>query len=406
MNHNKNTQAQIIPGDREDGRSSLVHLAIVTSGKVGALAPYYLIPLWLALLILTCSIWQNYKLVIGVLSFTTLGLDWLILGLLPVKNRSWGPVTPPLLGLLLARVFFRVLFGVIQADSWSLIMTIMIDVVISLITVYATWVEPFNITITHKNLRVSADILSQELRVLHISDIHYEGDSLREVRLLKVVETEKPDVIVLTGDYLNLSSVFNPEAHLGVKKLLSHLSAPLGVYAVTGSPAVDHTGIVPDIFEGLSIRWLQDEALCLPLSGANFWVLGIANTYNENRDIDALEQAVKRLPIHSFSLLLYHTPDLIPVAAKLGVSLYLCGHTHGGQISLPLYGALVTSSKWGKRYESGLYQEDNTLLYVSRGLGVEGMGAPRARFFSPPEVILWTFIPDSGDALTDDTSIV
>jgi len=85
----------------------------------------------------------------------------------------------------------------------------------------------------------------------------------------------------------------------------------------------------------------------------------------------------------------------MPEAVELGVNLYLCGHTHGGQISLPLYGALATSSKYGKRYEAGLYQQQHTRLYVSRGLGVEGMGAPRARFCSPPEVILWTLEPDA-----------
>ena len=77
------------------------------------------------------------------------------------------------------------------------------------------------------------------------------------------------------------------------------------------------------------------------------------------------------------------------LAASLGVDLYLCGHTHGGQIRAPLYGALATSSRWGKRYEMGLYRERGTTLYVSRGLGVEGLGAPRARFLAPPEIVLW-----------------
>jgi predicted MPP superfamily phosphohydrolase len=70
--------------------------------------------------------------------------------------------------------------------------------------------------------------------------------------------------------------------------------------------------------------------------------------------------------------------------------LYLCGHTHGGQIRLPLFGALITSSDFWKRYEMGRYEEGHTTLYVSRGLGMEGMGAPRARFLAPPEIVLWT----------------
>jgi predicted MPP superfamily phosphohydrolase len=78
----------------------------------------------------------------------------------------------------------------------------------------------------------------------------------------------------------------------------------------------------------------------------------------------------------------------MPQAAALGVDLYLAGHTHGGQWRLPLFGAILTSSKFWKRYEAGAYQEGSTHLYVSRGIGLEGFGTPRARFFCPPEVVL------------------
>ena len=91
----------------------------------------------------------------------------------------------------------------------------------------------------------------------------------------------------------------------------------------------------------------------------------------------------------SFTLLLYHSPDLMPQAACSGVDLFLAGHTHGGQIRFPLVGAVVTSSRYWKRYEMGLYAEGNTQLYVSRGIGMEGLGAPRARFFCPPEIALF-----------------
>jgi predicted MPP superfamily phosphohydrolase len=86
-------------------------------------------------------------------------------------------------------------------------------------------------------------------------------------------------------------------------------------------------------------------------------------------------------------VLLHHTPDLMPQAVSLGVDLYLAGHTHGGQWRLPGFGAILTSSRYGKRYEAGHYHEAGTHLYVSRGVGMEGFGAPRARIFCPPEVV-------------------
>jgi predicted MPP superfamily phosphohydrolase len=83
----------------------------------------------------------------------------------------------------------------------------------------------------------------------------------------------------------------------------------------------------------------------------------------------------------------------MPQAVAHGLNLYLCGHTHGGQVRLPIYGALLTSSQLGKRYEMGHYREDDTHLYVSRGLGLEGLSAPRVRFLCPPEMTLVTLRP-------------
>jgi len=113
-----------------------------------------------------------------------------------------------------------------------------------------------------------------------------------------------------------------------------------------------------------------------------------------SRDLEAdgarLRSLLADAPPGAYTVLLYHTPDLMPQAAALGVDLYLAGHTHGGQWRLPGFGAILTSSRYWKRYEAGLYREGQTRLYVSRGLGLEGFGTPRARFFCPPEVVALT----------------
>jgi len=67
----------------------------------------------------------------------------------------------------------------------------------------------------------------------------------------------------------------------------------------------------------------------------------------------------------------------------------LSGHTHGGQIQLPLIGPLFTGSLYGLQLQSGLYKIHDTLLTISRGIGLEGLGAPRVRFLCPPEIIEW-----------------
>jgi predicted MPP superfamily phosphohydrolase len=89
------------------------------------------------------------------------------------------------------------------------------------------------------------------------------------------------------------------------------------------------------------------------------------------------------------NLLLHHSPDLAPNASRYGFDLMLSGHTHGGQVCLPFYGAIFAGSLYGKTFESGRYKVNGMELYVTRGLGMEGAVAPRVRFLCQPEIIVW-----------------
>ena len=89
-------------------------------------------------------------------------------------------------------------------------------------------------------------------------------------------------------------------------------------------------------------------------------------------------------------VLLYHSPELMPQAVQMGIDLYLCGHTHGGQVRMPIIGPLLTSSNLGRDYVMGHYEEEQTDLYVSTGVGLEGLSAPRVRLLAPPEITLVT----------------
>ena len=92
-------------------------------------------------------------------------------------------------------------------------------------------------------------------------------------------------------------------------------------------------------------------------------------------------------------MLLYHYPDMIEEAAGPKLDLYLCGHTHGGQVALPLYGAMITLARHGKKYESGRYTVGGTTLYVNRGIGMEGGRVPRVRFCARPEITVLDIVP-------------
>jgi predicted MPP superfamily phosphohydrolase len=183
-----------------------------------------------------------------------------------------------------------------------------------------------------------------------------------------------------------------------VREYLSQFCAPCGVYAVTGSPPVDLPGVIPPLFEGLAVRLLKDEAtrVCGP-DGQVLTLIGIECHHDIARDAANLDGVLSAAPLEGPRVLLYHSPELMPQAVEHGIDLYLCGHTHGGQVRLPVVGPVLTSSKLGRRYVMGHYHEGQTHLYVSRGVGFEGLGAPRVRLFCPPEITLITLGADEPD---------
>jgi hypothetical protein len=375
-----------------------LHIALVLTDLLGRIHPLMLTPAWLALAAIACWPWADLRIPVAGLSLAlTLG-DGIGLALLPRMGRSFGPVTPPLLALTLVRTCITLAVGLLWDTRPALLGLTATQLALAVASLYATWVEPFRIGVTRATLRSPKLDGSAPLRLLHVSDLHIERISPRERQLLDLVEEIDPDLTVLTGDYLNLSTVRDPEAHAEVRDLLAALCERTRgpVYAITGSPPVDLKDVVPQIFDGLPINWLLDSTADFQARGHTVRLVGLQCTRERSQDAPRLRRLLADAPHDLFTLLLYHSPDLMPEAVELGVDLYLCGHTHGGQIRLPLFGALITSSDFWKRYEMGRFEENGTTLYVSRGLGMEGLGAPRARFLSPPEVILWSLSAHNG----------
>jgi predicted MPP superfamily phosphohydrolase len=255
---------------------------------------------------------------------------------------------------------------------------------------WGTHVEPFRVEVTHVDV-VDPRLPNpgNALRIVQLSDLHVERLTARERALPALVRGLAPDLLVLTGDFLNTSYQRDAEAAADLAALLRELEAPLGVYAVWGTAHVDHPDILRPVLEGAGVEVLEDRGVAVRRDGrAQLWLMGVTPTWNPDADAETARELLTQAPAGTFSVLLYHLPDLMPAAAAMGVDLYLAGHTHGGQWRVPGFGALVTSSRYGKRYEAGAYREGDTRLYVSRGLGMEGFGTPRVRLFCRPEVVV------------------
>lgn len=319
--------------------------------------------------------------------------DTTMLIALPRLRISFGSVGAQLLWLSLARQIwngFALLLSQIAGETAALWLVVAGQTVFSLAWGWGAFWEPLRPRLT--TLDITADLwpdTAPALRLLQISDLHVERLGRREEALLQLLRQVAPDLIVLTGDYMNLSCVEDPAAHADARRVLSALSAPLGVYAVLGSTPVDRNSV--PLFDGLPIHLLRDERETLDIGqGRRITLIGLECGDDIQASIERLGELAGASPRDAFRLLLYHSPELIPLAPRFGIHLYLCGHTHGGQIRLPFYGAMITSSRLGKHFEMGHYVVGGAHAYVSRGVGLEGMGAPRVRFLCPSEITLFT----------------
>jgi uncharacterized protein len=249
---------------------------------------------------------------------------------------------------------------------------------------YGHYVEPFWPQVTR--VRVESPKLKgaqRPVRVVHISDLHCDPEPRLEERLPDLIAAERPDLIVYTGDSIN-----SPDGLPVFRECLTRLARVAPTFVVKGNwdawfwPRLDRFG-------GTGARELKNEAVRFDVAGQSIWIAGVP-VMGEGQ----FGETFANVPAGAFTVFLYHYPDLINEVSAKGIDLYCAGHTHGGQVALPLYGALITLSKFGKRYEAGLYREGQTHLYVNRGIGMEGGPAPRVRFWARPEVTIIEIAPE------------
>lgn len=245
---------------------------------------------------------------------------------------------------------------------------------------YGFLVEPTRLEVTKVEFR--SPKVRGPVRIVLLSDFHSEAEPLNERRAVELVRGLKPDLIAVTGDFVNDAKGV-PTAVDAVRELC----ALARVFLVTGNYDL---GLLPDkAFQGLPARLLDVDYEDLEVRGTPLRVSGMLVGMEP-----FFPRFMAKLPASpAYHVFLSHYTDLAFEAEKAGVDLYLAGHTHGGQVRLPFYGALVTLSKHGKRFEAGLYRVGRMALYVNRGLGLEGGRAPRVRFLCRPEVTVIDLLP-------------
>lgn len=217
-------------------------------------------------------------------------------------------------------------------------------------------------------------------RILHLSDLHVDMDEQALIALIETVRPLQYDLCVLTGDYRRDTwGDIEPALH-GMQRLRTHLRGD--VLAVLGNH--DSIRMLPPM-ESSGFRLLMNEHLALERGNERLFIAGIDDAHYYR--VDNLQKAGDGIPAGSLSILLSHTPEIYRQAAHAGFDLFLCGHTHGGQICLP-GGIPVTLDADCPRFVGrGYWQFEGMQGYTSVGAG---SSVVNVRLNCPPEVTLHT----------------
>lgn len=216
------------------------------------------------------------------------------------------------------------------------------------------------------------------MRIVHISDTHFRRWGRIHQRVQDILRSLEFDYLFLTGDYC-----VHPESWKGPARLMRSLLEPVAgrfpCYAVLGNhdlPAFAEKGDLPVVF-------LRNESVTLQHAGVPFELVGLDQSHHAGEQLSAAFGPAKR---HDFTILLAHYPSTVFRLPPGRVDLQLSGHTHGGQIRLPLLGCIWPNDRISRHMARGLHAVGGSIMHISPGIGVS-RPLP-VRFNCPSEVTI------------------
>jgi predicted MPP superfamily phosphohydrolase len=223
-----------------------------------------------------------------------------------------------------------------------------------------------------------------------LSDFHYDPYfSVHPLRsAIGMVNGLRPDLIVLTGDFVSVPWFGDPAAGASAAEpcaqLLRQMQAPHGPWAVMGNhDAFTDPDRVTSSLRAAGIRVLSNQSAPIERDGARFWLGGVDDVLGRTANLDA---TLHNVPADEASILLAHEPDYADHVARYPVDLQLSGHSHGGQVRVPFFRPLYLPDL-ARKYIWGLYKIGGLTLYTNPGLGTVGVPV---RMNCPPEITLLT----------------
>jgi len=225
-------------------------------------------------------------------------------------------------------------------------------------------------------------------RILHLSDLHLEGIADQGKALHETITQLEYDLCVITGDYRLLTYGDYQTTLDCLTPLVKHIQCHHGIIGILGNH--DFLEMVPGL-ENLGIQMLLNEAIPIQRGTETIWMAGVDDAHwYEVADLPKALQSVPK-DNHLVRILLAHSPEIIEEAAQAGIELYLCGHSHGGQICLPGGRSIIVNSRCAPEYTSGKWKHQQMQGYTTRGVGTSLLPV---RLSCRPELVIHRLISD------------
>jgi len=263
---------------------------------------------------------------------------------------------------------------------------VLATVALAMIAADAFLVEPHWLEVSYR--QISSPKIRRPLRIVVVADLQTDRIGPYERDVFRRVLEEKPDIILLAGDYLQVPrEQYEPlrhELHDFLREI--HFAAPGGMFAVQGN--VDTSGW-HDIFAGLGVTTVAARQSFALGDDLQLTCLGLYESFDSTLTVTGA-------PPDRFHLVLGHVPNF--ALGKIDADLLVAGHTHGGQVRFPWIGPVITHARVPNAWAAGLTDlPGGGKLLVSRGIGMERGHAPPMRFLCRPELMVIDLLPEKGE---------
>lgn len=233
------------------------------------------------------------------------------------------------------------------------------------------------------------------IKIVHLSDIHYgQTTNKKELEnIVKKVNSIKPDIIVLTGDLLDKDINYNNQDIENIINNLNNMEASIDKFIISGNHDLVKLIDYNKILEKINFTNLDDSyQIIYNKSTEPIMISGISTTNNKKDINEKLSEANKILTDKNnnikYNILLMHEPDIVKTINYSNYNLILAGHSHGGQINLPLLKSIILP-KNAKKYYKEYYNLKKSKLYISSGIGTSSL---KLRFLNKPSLNLYRLV--------------